>query len=159
MVETDAPLKTVFDCNVFLQAAASANGPAAACLNLARNGRISLVVSLPILAELKDVASRPKVAAQLALTEAIVNALIEDVMTYAHVLPDVPSIFVHPIDPKDSVYVNVAVAAGATIITTRDLHLLNLTDPTRPESTEFRSRFPGLEVLTPVQLLSRVRSV
>jgi len=44
------------------------------------------------------------------------------------------------------------------VITTRDRHLLALRDPTDPMGIDFMSHFASIEVLTPVQLLDRVRS-
>jgi predicted nucleic acid-binding protein len=66
---------------------------------------------------------------------------------------------VHPKDPKDSMYVNLAIAARATVITTRDRHLLALRDPVDPVGIDFMSRYASIEVLTPVQLLHRVRRI
>jgi hypothetical protein len=37
---------------------------------------------------------------------------------------------------------------------TRDKALLDLMDPTYPGSSEFRSRYPELRIVTPVQLVS-----
>ncbi len=54
----------VFDCMVFLQAAARTEGPAAACLELVRRGKIDLVTHPEILKEIGDVLTRPKVLAK-----------------------------------------------------------------------------------------------
>ena len=43
------------------------------------------------------------------------------------------------------------------MITLRDRHLLSLRDAKTPAGTEFMSRFCFIEVLTPVELLDRVR--
>ena len=93
---------------------------------------------------------------KLCLNDAIVKAFIEDVLAYALLLEDVPSVFSHPIDAKDSIYVNVAVAAGASVITTRDFHLLNWRKPNRPEGVKFLAQFPTLEIMTPPELLRRM---
>jgi predicted nucleic acid-binding protein len=100
MKPTDSPVRSVFDCNVFLQAMANPSGPAGACIRAVRTGQISLFVS--------------------------------------------PSI--------------VAIATGAHVITSRDRHLLSLRDPTDPVGIEFMAQFPSIEVLSPVQLLERIRS-
>jgi predicted nucleic acid-binding protein len=49
--------------------------------------------------------------------------------------------------------VNLAVAAQANLIVSRDKDLLDLGNPARPESTEFHRRFPTLRILEPVQFL------
>jgi predicted nucleic acid-binding protein len=49
----------VFDCMVFVQALASDQRPAFACLQLVREGKVELCVSPGILAEISDVLVRP----------------------------------------------------------------------------------------------------
>jgi len=39
----------------------------------------------------------------------------------------------------------------------RDRHLLNLNNPAKPWSADFRSRFPSLRVFTVEQMLSEIR--
>jgi predicted nucleic acid-binding protein len=53
-----APLRVVFDCNIFLQAIASPDGPAGRCVQLAIDGLVDLFLSPTVLVELRDVASR-----------------------------------------------------------------------------------------------------
>lgn len=53
--------EAVFDCNVYLQAAASSKSVAAACLRLAENGEIILYLSDEILEEVSEVLNRPVV--------------------------------------------------------------------------------------------------
>jgi predicted nucleic acid-binding protein len=65
----------------------------------------------------------------------------------------VPNAYTHPIDPDDSSYINLAVAANADVIVSRDKHLLKLIDPDTAWATEFRQRFPGIEVLEPQDFL------
>ncbi len=52
------PPKVVFDCMVYLQAAAREESPAAACLRLAENHLVQLFVSSDNLDEIEDVLSR-----------------------------------------------------------------------------------------------------
>ena len=78
----------------------------------------------------------------------------------AEMIDPVGAVFQHPIDPKDTMIVNLAVAAGAHVITSRDRHLLSLRDAKTPAGAEFMSRFGFIEVLTPVELLeSRTRQI
>ena len=54
-------------------------------------------------------------------------------------------------DPKDEIYVNLAIEAGASYLVSRDKDLLDLmNDP------DFRSRFPGLTILDPVAFLKEL---
>ena len=68
-----------------------------------------------------------------------------------------PSVFTYERDPKDAHYVDLAVAAAATIITSRDNDLLALMRPGDPVADEFALRFPLLRVLTPDGLLREVK--
>ena len=56
-------------------------------------------------------------------------------------------------DPDDAHHVNLALAASAELIISRDRDLLDLMDPSRKESVEFRRRFPLLRIQDPVQFL------
>ena len=151
-----ASLKVVFDCVVFAQALLNDRGPAAACLDLARSQLVHLVWSDYVLAEIRELPE--KLPASMQITGDKVEAFIQDVATFAEIVGDVPSVYTHPLDPDDSHYVNLALAAAATLITTRDRHLLQLMDRLRPESAEFQRRFPNLEIVTPVSLLARIRA-
>jgi putative PIN family toxin of toxin-antitoxin system len=155
----DAPVRSVFDCNVHLQAMANPTGPAGACLDLVHAGHIALFVSRPILAELIEVAGRPVLVRKLNLSPSRTQAFIDDLREYSTLVEAVPSLFTHPTDPKDSMYVDLAIACSAHVITTRDRHLLSLRDVSTAVGLDFMARFASIEVLTPVQLLSRVRGV
>lgn len=158
MTLTNPPVRSVFDCNVFLQAMANPNGPAGACFAEVKTGRIELFVSQLILSELTEVAARPVLVRKLALTADRTRAFVDDLTAIATWVDPVPSVFLHPRDPKDNLYVDLAIAIGAHVITSRDRHLLALRDPADPIGADFMSRFASIEVLTPVQLLQRVRA-
>jgi len=78
---------------------------------------------------------------------------LESIAEIATTLVDVPAVFEFPRDPNDAHYVDLALAAQAKLIVSRDLDLLSLGDPSTPEGREFRARFPDLEILTPSELL------
>ena len=157
MTPIDEPVRSVFDCNVLLQAMANPNGPAGACLNGVRSGRVHLILSRPVLAELVEVAARPVLARKLAVSPARTDAFVDELLAISTMLDSVPSNYQHPLDPKDSMYVDLAISADARLITSRDRHLLALRNPTNPISNDFIPRFPSIEVLTPVELLQRLR--
>jgi predicted nucleic acid-binding protein len=54
-------LRVVFDCMIFLQAAARPKGPAAECMRSVTAGRLELFLSPAIVAEVRDVLTRPSV--------------------------------------------------------------------------------------------------
>ena len=65
----------------------------------------------------------------------------------------VPHVFDFPRDPKDAHYVDLAVAASAKLIVSRDKDLLSLADESTPEGQDFKARFPGIAILTPPAML------
>lgn len=117
-----------------------------------------LFVSAASVAELVDVTGRPIVARKLRTTMDRLRCFVEDVERLTVRLDDVPAAFAHPTDAKDDPIINLAIAAGAHVITSRDRQLLALRDASTTASAEFMSRFGSIEVLTPVELLERLRT-
>ena len=134
--------RVVFDCNTFLQAIGSPEGPAGRCVQLAIDGAVSLFVSPPVLEELRDVASRPKVVAKLHLVAERVEEFLEAIEIAATVLDGFPESFELPRDPDDAHYIDLALAAGAKLVVSRDRDLLDLMDADKPGSLDFHARFP-----------------
>lgn len=52
-------------------------------------------------------------------------------------------------DPKDSKYLNLAIAAGAGYLVTDDQDLLELMNPAAAVSREFRNQFPSIRIVEP----------
>ena len=70
--------RVVFDCNVFLRAAAREKGAAAKCLDLAKAGRVQLFVNREVLAEVEDVLNRPEIRAHFSdLSDEIAGAFLK----------------------------------------------------------------------------------
>jgi putative PIN family toxin of toxin-antitoxin system len=139
----------VFDCVVYLQAVAGPSGPAARLLGLLEAGRFTLYLSDHVLSEVREVLERPRVRAKNpAVTDETTRELLDRLTLLATKVVDVPSLFSLPRDPDDEPYVNLALAADANYLVTRDKDLLDLmNDP------EFRARHPQLTILNPVALL------
>jgi putative PIN family toxin of toxin-antitoxin system len=150
--------RVVFDCNTFLQALSSPDGPAGNCVQLALSRQISLFVSPQVLRELREVSARPKVIAKLKLIAERVEEFMEAIELAATLLDRFPLPFEYARDPDDAHYVNLALAASARLIVSRDRDLLELTESASQEALDFRGRFPELRVLTPVQFLQEQRS-
>ncbi len=148
--------RAVFDCMIYLQAVANESSPAFACFRLVDDGQVLLCVSAETLAEVRDVLTRPALQAKFPrLTPDRVEAFLQNVEAKAIRITEIAKAFSHPRDPDDEAYLNLAIAAGAKHLVSRDKDLLDLrNDP------DFRNRFPGLTVLDPVaflQELSRTR--
>jgi putative PIN family toxin of toxin-antitoxin system len=146
--------RAVFDCMVFLQGAMRATGPAAACFRLIDGGAVQLCVSAELLAEVKDVLARPALQRRYqTLAPENVAKFLAEVEAKAVLITEVPPVFTYPRDPKDKLYVNLAVAAGAGYLGSRDKDPLDLMDQATAAGKEIGQRFPGLRVLDPAAFL------
>ena len=113
---------------------------------------MTLCLSRDILAEVRDVLTRPKTQKRFPLLSAAwVIEFLQSVESKAVVVPDVPKVFSLARDPKDDPYINLAIAVQAQFLVSRDLDLLDLMN-----DTTFRQQFPGLQVVDPVGFLKAV---
>ena len=153
---TPAPIAAVFDCSVFAQALINPRGPAAACLTAAQEGRVRLFVSEYVLGEVRELAD--KLPPRVRPSPERVDRLVGELARYAHAVVDVPAQFQYPRDPDDAHYVDLALAAGATYVVSRDRDLLDLGDPALDASREVARRFPDLKFVDPVAFLRLIPS-
>lgn len=147
----EAPGRVVFDCTVFAQALINPKGPAGACVTAAQSGRLRLFVSEYVLTEVRELSG--KLPPKLRVDANWVETFIFDLAKYSESIAAVPELFVYARDPDDAHYVNLALAANARLIVTRDRDLLDLMDPAIADSRDFQARFPMLRVTDPVTLL------
>jgi putative PIN family toxin of toxin-antitoxin system len=146
-------IAVVFDCMVFLQAAASDRGPAFACLSLVESNHVTLSLSPAILAEVKDVLSRPKLRAKFpSLTPERVDLFLLKVASIAVVTADAPDAGFPLRDPDDLPYLNLAIATGAAYLVTRDPDLLDLM-----KDSAFLAQHSHLRIVDPVEFLQKAR--
>jgi putative PIN family toxin of toxin-antitoxin system len=150
--------RVVFDCNTFLQDLCAPEGSAGQCVQLAFNGKVKLFVSPVVLDELREVTNRPAVIAKLRLVAERVDEFFEAIEIAATVLAGFPAVFSYQRDPDDAHYINLALAADAKLIVSRDKDLLDLMDAAKPEAVEFQNRFPALRILNPVGFLREFES-
>jgi predicted nucleic acid-binding protein len=86
---------------VFLQGAARRESAAGACLRLLELDGVELYVSPQIVAELRDVMTRPRVRHKFpALTDDHVNWFLAALQRKSVFVPQVPRIFVYDRDPQ-----------------------------------------------------------
>ena len=158
MSEEPRRLRAVFDCIVFLQGAAREASPAGICLHLVDSGLLDLFVSDEIIAEIGDVFRRPLLQRRLSvLTDEFVKNFVAALIARAVSIRDVPRIFEYPRDPKDERYINLALAAQADYLVSRDNDILDLASSEQPEGRSFRERFPHLRIVDPVAFLRAVQ--
>jgi putative PIN family toxin of toxin-antitoxin system len=145
---------------IFIQAAARLRGPARACFDAAVGNVVQLFISSQVLAEVRDVLGRPELRQRFSeLTDQRVDRFIDETLTCSTLITNVARAYAHPLDPKDEPYINLAVAASAELIITRDQrHMLRLMDHSDSHGADFSRRFPGIQIITPEMLLDRLCS-
>src|SRR5439155_634872 len=111
------------------------------------------------LTEIRDVLTRPKIRQRFpSLTDELVDGFLDSVRRHATVLDDVPSAISYPRDPKDEKYLNLAVAAQATYLVSRDNDLLDLMNPRQAQEEAFRTRHPTIAIIDPIAFLQIIVS-
>jgi putative PIN family toxin of toxin-antitoxin system len=141
----------VYDCMLFFRAAARPER-LRPVFELVEKQSVTLCLSPDVLAEIRDVLTRPKLRAKYpALSTLAVDAFLAQHLRSARWFNHVPEQFVLQRDPKDSKYLNLAIAAVAPFIVTLDLDLLDLMKHENAEGRVFRSRYPDIQILTPTQ--------
>ena len=126
-------------------------------MDAVRHGTILLCISRDLLAEFQDVASRPELIRKTKLRESATTSFVSELYALGVMFDQVYQAYDHPIDPKDTMILNLAIAANARVITSRDRHLLVLRDVSDPAGREFIARFGQIKILTPVELLNWLR--
>ena len=112
------PTRAVYDCMIFLQAAARPDR-VHGTIRLVRAGRVTLCVSAEIVSEVRDVLTRPELRAKFpALTPEHVDTFLNELLSVAHMVDDVPRTFTLPRDAKDEPYVNLALGVRPSYLVT-----------------------------------------
>jgi putative PIN family toxin of toxin-antitoxin system len=146
--------RAVFDCNTYIQAIAYDTGPAAQAARLAEAGAFELFIDRLTLAELRRVCAYPQVhAISPSMTPDRINRFIDRITYRSTRLRKVPHVFEFPRDPKDEPYIDLAIAAKADYLVSRDNDLLSLMTGHDLVSKRFRRVAHRLRVLNPSQFL------
>src|SRR5688572_1987116 len=110
----------VYDCMLFFMRAARPNR-VRETFQLVDDGTVSYCLSPQVLAEIHDVLTRPKHQQQFpSLTPERIAAFLEEITRVSLFVEDVADTYVLERDPKDSKYINLAIASGAPYLVTRD---------------------------------------
>ena len=126
-------------------------GPSGSCVKAAEAGDCLLHLPPFILQEILELPS--KIDRRFEFTAERVDRFVAQIREYTVFVTDVPEVFVHPTDAKDSAYVNLALVTNSELVVSRDRHLLGLMDANTPQGRSFHNRFPTLRVLRPVEFL------
>ena len=123
---------------------------------MALEGKVKLFISPRVLDEIRDVTTRPKLVRKFRLRPDRVELMLDNLLKAAVFVPHVPEAWTYQRDPDDAHYVNLAIAAGAALIVSRDKDLLDLMDDSSEAGKSLRAVHPKFQVLTPVEFLELV---
>ena len=115
-------------------------------------------MSEQILREVRKVLDRSEVRTALpGITDLGVESLFRRLARKAVVVREVPRVFEYSRDPDDEPYINLAIAARANFLVSRDRDLLDLMTGHDLDSKQFRQRFRFLRIIEPASLLQEVK--
>ena len=117
-------MRVVLDTNVVASAILWGGTPRL-LLNAAREKRIDLFTSTPLLAELTDILGRPKFDKKIAAAGLSIDEIVDGYARLAAVVSPSPVPRIAP-DPDDDVVLGTALAARAFLIVTGDKALLTV---------------------------------
>jgi len=147
-------IAAVYDCMIYVQAALSSQGASFACLNLAEDHHVTLYLCPVILDEIKSTLERPGFRRKYSkLTDQRVANFLSRITSVGKLLPDPGQTFTLARDPKDEPYLNLAIAAPASYLVSRDKDLLSLKD-----DAKFGVTCPHLTILEPAAFLAHARA-
>lgn len=135
---TAAAPKVVFDTNIFVSGHFW-KGPPYRCLLAVEARLANLVVSEPILSELRE-----KLTDKFGIPAAEVAAVVDRLRTYAETVPVLGRSGWVAQDPDDDKFIDAALSGGAAVIKSGDRHLLAL------------GKVEEIEFLTARQFLDRL---
>jgi putative PIN family toxin of toxin-antitoxin system len=149
--------RVVFDCNVLVQAISNEAGPSGQALALLQRNFIEVYVSRAVLKELRNVLQYPTVRQKLpGLNNERIDFFLRQLAFRSTFVRRVPHVFDYPRARQDEPYIDLAAAAKANYLISRDMDLLSLATDRSILGKQFRQRFPRLRVLNPVAFLSIV---
>ncbi|HFQ92506.1 MAG TPA: putative toxin-antitoxin system toxin component, PIN family [Anaerolineae bacterium] len=140
-------MRVVLDANLFVSAVLVPYGRPAQILQAWRNGRFELVVSPPILAEIRRVLLYPRLQRKHGWAEAEINVFLDGLRTAATITPGRIKLAVVQDDPTDDKYFSAAVEAEAACIVSGDEHLKAI------------GSYQGIPVLSPAAFLRDVLEI
>lgn len=117
-------MRLVLDTNVVVSALLWGGTPRL-LFEAARDRRVELFTSTPLLAELTDILSRHKFEKKIAASLLTVDQIVDRYATLAAMVRPELTPRIAP-DPDDDVVIGTAEAAKADLIVSGDSHLLNL---------------------------------
>ncbi len=152
----NAPL-AVYDTMVLLQAAIHPERRYTT-IEAVEDKRLTLCTSPELVAEVRDVMTRPSLAAKFpALTPERVAHFLDNVNAVATSFSEVSDAFTWPQHPDDDHLFNLAIHAKAKYLVTWEARILKLATDTTPAADLLRRLAPDLVIITPKELADTLK--
>ena len=143
------PPVALFDTNIWVSALLNPAGPPAQLLEEWYGNRVTIVTSLPLLEELSDVLTRPRLRRKYDIRDRDVGTLLRLLATRTRLVPITRRITVCR-DPDDNVVLESAIGGEAKYLVTGD-------DDLKQDRTVRRYlRRYGIRVMSAAQFLVRI---
>ncbi|MBC7784668.1 MAG: putative toxin-antitoxin system toxin component, PIN family [Burkholderiales bacterium] len=150
--------RVVYDTMVFLQAAIHPDRRDTT-IEAVEDERLILCTSPELLAEVRDVLSRPALSAKFsALTPERVELFLQKINFMAALFEEVPSTFTWPEHPDDDHLFNLAIASNVKYLVTWENRILKVAQERSPAAALLRQLAPQLSIVTPADLAAELRS-
>ena len=127
-------IRVVLDANVFVSAVLKATGNPAQIIELVKEGKITLLVSPDILAEVRATLLYPKLRKLHQRSARWIKGFLQELSAKAELTPGELVIDAIKDDPSDNIYLACAVEGNADFVVSGDHHLKELkTFPGHPD--------------------------
>lgn len=145
-----APRRLVLDTNVLLAGLVSQSSASQKLVDSLQRRRAIPLLSPPVLGEYRAVLLHPAIAAKFPnLTPRRVEWALRRLRYIGNEYRPVRARFEFPRDPRDAMFVELAIAGAATHLVTMDPDLLSLPTSRTDAGKRFRQRLPQLAVQPP----------
>jgi putative PIN family toxin of toxin-antitoxin system len=144
------PLRLVLDTNVLLAGLVSKSSASQKIVDSLQSREAIPLISPPLLAEYRAVLLHPAIAAKFAnLTARRVELALHRLRYVGDEYRNVRARFELEQDPRDAMFVELAIAGAATHLVTMDADILSLPTARTDAGKRFRQRLPRLTVQMP----------
>jgi predicted nucleic acid-binding protein len=121
------------------------------------DGRVRLVMSQAAIDEIRDVLNRVELRARLGLTPERVDKVIGETLRLAEWVQDVPNAFSWPHHPDDDHNFNLAIAARADRLVTREPRIRQIEGNFPQDWARFHALAPQVRIVEPHELAAELR--
>lgn len=156
MIVPGSLLRLVLDTNVLFAGMVSESSASQRVVDALSARRAILLLSPPVLAEYRSVLMHPASLDRFThLTPQRIAAALHRLRYVADEYPVIRVRFAFPRDPRDAMFIELAMAGTATHLVTLDNDLLSLPTSRTDAGKRFRQRLPALVILPPSEFLQR----